>query len=30
MENLEATRRFHSRIFDFEVASLPENWRENG
>ena len=30
MENLEATRRFHSRIFHFEVASLPEAWRENG
>ena len=30
MENLEATRRFHSRIFDFEVASLPGAWRENG
>jgi Tfp pilus assembly protein PilN len=30
LENLEATRRFHSRIFDFEVASLPDAWRENG
>ena len=30
MENLEATRRFHSRIFDFEVSSLPDAWKGNG